>query len=105
MKRLAFFVVLLHGLFLGIVLHRLFLGIEPAAAHLMLPLKSQLIVQVENANKPGAPDNSSKDPKQSELQPFDEVVKKTEKSEGLFTLYRDQGKGHNIPGNPAGAAE
>jgi len=92
MKRLAFFVVLLHGLFLGIVLHSLFLGIEPAVAHLMVPLKSQLVV-VENANKPEPLDNLSKDPKQSDLQPFGEVVKNTEKSEGLFTLYRDQEKG------------
>ncbi len=107
MKRLPFYIVLLHGLFLGIVLHSLFLGIEPATARLTLgvPSQSQLATErledmnlepqfVKDAKKPVTPNHTvSNNPKQSELQPFDQVVKNTEKLEGLFTLYRNQEKG------------
>ncbi len=101
MKRLLFYIVL--GLFLGIVLHSLFLGISPAAAKLTLGLPPQSELNVEGVNpinssvkdaKPKLPNNpASKDRKQQELQPFDQVVKDTEKLEGLFTLYSNKETG------------
>ncbi|MBD6617828.1 zinc-dependent metalloprotease [Komarekiella sp. 'clone 1'] len=38
------------------------------------------------------PNSSTKPPKKDDLEPFDEVVKDTKKSGGLFTLYRNQEK-------------
>lgn len=38
------------------------------------------------------PNSSVKPPKKDDLEPFDEVVKDTKKSGGLFTLYRNQEK-------------
>jgi len=105
-KKLPFYIFLLHSLFLGIVLHNLFFGIEPAAARLMgVPLQSQLATQSENTSylepqfvkdtkKPATLHHTtSKNPKHSELQPFAQVVKDAEKLTGLFTLYHNQEKG------------
>ncbi|MBV9388595.1 MAG: zinc-dependent metalloprotease [Chroococcidiopsidaceae cyanobacterium CP_BM_ER_R8_30] len=112
MKKLPFYITLLCGLFLGLILHSLFLTVKPAAAHLPLSapsqlelarleakgtqkLDSQLVVRkLENSDRQSEPDEpDSKDSEPSELQPFAQVIKNTEKMEGLFTLYRNQATG------------
>ncbi|MCC5617859.1 zinc-dependent metalloprotease [Nostoc sp. CHAB 5836] len=42
--------------------------------------------------KPNAKPNSRKPPAKDDLEPFDEVVKDTQKSGGLFTIYRNKEK-------------
>jgi len=52
-------------------------------------------------NEQGRADNlASKDAK-SQLQPFAQVIKDTDKLEGLFTLYRHKER-ENLPGTQAG---
>jgi len=108
MKKLLFYIFLLQGLLLGIVLHGLFLG-EPAAAHLPLALPPQSEVaqarfEETQPNIWGIKDNkqppkqshdnsAAKDPNYPDLQPFAQVVKNTEKLEGLFTLYHNKETG------------
>lgn len=95
MKRLRFFIVLVCGLILGIVLHNLFLGIEPAMARLVDEQQTQavrLLKRGTQLKQPVARQRKSNQ-SESELQPFDEVVKNTEKLQGLFTLYRNQEMG------------
>jgi len=109
--------LVLHSLFLGIepATARRILGM-PSQSELVqaqvkgtLNLDSQIVVRKLNVSpelppatrssklkkkQPQQPDDpNSKDSDQSELQPFDQVVKKTEKLEGLFTLYRSQATG------------
>ena len=111
MKRLLFYIILLHSLVLSIFLHGLFLGIGPAVAHLPLSLSSQpwssdaqvadtrkldsqLVVQKlkdEQSEHPDDLDSEDSDP--PELQPFAQVIKNTKKMQGLFTLYRDSEAG------------
>ncbi|MBV8886507.1 MAG: zinc-dependent metalloprotease [Chroococcidiopsidaceae cyanobacterium CP_BM_RX_35] len=111
MKKILFY--LLFGVFLGLVLHNLFLSIKPAAAHLPLgsspqselvrlkskgtqKLDSQRVVRKpeKKDQQPEQLDDSDfKDPEQPELQPFAQLIKNTEKMEGLFTLYRNQATG------------
>ncbi|MBW4689535.1 MAG: zinc-dependent metalloprotease [Komarekiella atlantica HA4396-MV6] len=54
----------------------------------------QPFLQVQKTpDKPNEkPNSSTKPPKKDDLEPFDEVVKDTKKSGGLFTLYRNQEK-------------
>jgi hypothetical protein len=95
MNRLPFYMVLLYGLSLGI---------EPVAARKSLvPIQSQLAEeQVKNQllsrgaleqGRNKAANKASQDSNYSELQPFDRVVKDTDKMEGLFALYRHKETG------------
>ncbi|WP_193197487.1 zinc-dependent metalloprotease [Nostoc sp. MG11] len=56
--------------------------------------EQQPFLQVQKTpEKPNEkPNPSSKPPKKDDFEPFDEVVKDTKKSGGLFTLYRNQEK-------------
>ena len=46
--------------------------------------------KAKNAEKSELSDDDSKDAESSQLQPFAQVIKNTEKLEGLFTLYRNK---------------
>ena len=95
MKRLPFYVVLLG----------LFLGIEPAGARQdSVPPQSHLASQrievregetgAKEANKSEKQDNPAFiDAKESNLQPFDKLIKDTSLLKGLFTLYRHKDTG------------
>lgn len=91
MRRLPLFVILLQGSFLGI---------GPVAAQQLLALPSgataaqlseQLLTKSQVKAEQSEPsEDDSKDNEGSQLQPFDRVIKNTEKLEGLFTLYRNK---------------
>ncbi|MBD2354106.1 zinc-dependent metalloprotease [Tolypothrix sp. FACHB-123] len=55
--------------------------------------KQPLLVAQKTPEKPNTkPNTSSKPPKKDDLEAFDEVIKDTEKQQGLFTLYRQKEK-------------
>ncbi|BAY96990.1 hypothetical protein NIES37_09270 [Tolypothrix tenuis PCC 7101] len=55
--------------------------------------KQPFLQAVKTPDKPSEkPNSSSKPPKKDDLEPFDEVTKDTEKSAGVFTLYRQKEK-------------
>ncbi len=106
MKRLPFYIVLLHGLFLSVLLHSLFLGIVPVDATQRISPQSHVAQRVEDTQKPFVPvlkevksnpelpdDESDQESKQLQLQPFSQVVKNTSSLKGLFTLYHNKETG------------
>jgi hypothetical protein len=123
MKRLPFYVVLLHGLFLGIgpsAAQQLYLPKQRVENTSLLASQSGVWVLKDNQQperqpfvwvvkdvkkstqqpllqlvKDTKPESAptSIDPKQSSLQPFYQVIKDTEKLDGLYTLYRNKETG------------
>lgn len=121
MKRLPFYIVLLHSLFLGIepsaaqqlpekrVENTSLLGSQPKISVLKdnklerhpfgwvvkNPKKSaqQPLLQLVKSKPELASNSTSIEPKESNLQPFEQVIKNTEKLQGLYTLYRHKETG------------
>lgn len=93
MRRLPLYVVLLQVLFSGMgpVAAQQALPSTPTAAKFAKP--SELLRtkgRVKDTEKSDSPDDESKDSESSQLQPFEHVIKNTEKLPGLFTLYRNK---------------
>lgn len=121
MKRLPFYIVLLHSLFLGIepsaaqqlsekqVTDTSLLGLQPKIWVLKdnKPKRQPFVWVVKDPKKSAqqpslqlvqsevhlASNSTSTNPKESNLQPFDQVIKNTQKLQGLYTLYRHKETG------------
>ncbi|MBW4636904.1 MAG: zinc-dependent metalloprotease [Gloeocapsa sp. UFS-A4-WI-NPMV-4B04] len=121
MNRLPFYIVLLHSLFLGIepsaaqqlsekqVTDTSLLGSQPKIWVLKDnkpkrqpfvwvvkdPKKSaqQPLLQIVQSDLHLTSNSTSINPKESNLQPFEQVIKNTEKLQGLYTLYRHKETG------------
>lgn len=98
MKKLSFYLVILLSVFLGIIFFHAALNIE--RSHAIQPAWSVGInhnfVPPQNLiknTKQSESSEASENQENSQLQPFDQVIKNTEKSAGLFTIYREKSTG------------